>query len=170
MPLGVGASFDPSEWSDFAVAVSGAAAALAGLLVVSISINVREIASDRSLPPRAGAALVMLVTPLVVAVCVLIPSQSRDALGVELLLVGLLAGMLLAALSWPRNLSPQRTVASWLVGQALPAVLIVVPLVIAGIGMLTTDFGGLYWLPVSVVAAVIGGLGQAWVLLIEILR
>jgi modulator of FtsH protease len=166
----VDGSFDPREWSDFAVAVSGAAAALAGLLVVSISINVREIASDRSLPPRAGAALVMLVTPLVVALCLLIPGQSQDALGAELLAIGLLAGGLLTAFSWPRNLAPQRTVASWFVGQAMPVVLIVVPLLVAGIGVLTSELGGLYWLPVSVVFAIIGGLGQAWVLLIEILR
>jgi len=30
--------------------------------------------------------------------------------------------------------------------------------------------GGLYWLPVAAVAALVGGLLQAWVLLIEILR
>jgi hypothetical protein len=166
----VDSSFDPGEWSDFAVAVSGATAALAGLLVVSISINVREIASDRNLPPRAGAALVMLVTPLVAAVCLLIPSQSQEVLGAELLAVGVVAGALLTAFSWPRDLAPHRTVTSWFVGQALPGVLIVVPLLIAGIGVLTSGLGGLYWLPVSVVFAVVGGLGQAWVLLIEILR
>ena len=162
-------SFDPAEWTDFAVAVSGAAAALAGLLVVSISINVREIASDRLLPPRAGAALVMLVTPLVAAVCVLVPSQSPDALGMELVAVGVVVGVLLIAFSWPRP-SPKRTVASWVLGQVLWVVLVVVPLILAGVGLLITGLGGLYWLPVTVVAGVVGGLLQAWVLLIEILR
>jgi modulator of FtsH protease len=150
--------------------VSGAAAALAGLLVVSISINVREIASDRALPPRAGTALTMLVVPLVVALCLLIPEQSSDALGVELVGVGVAAGAVLTRFSWPRNLAPQRTLASWFIGQAMWVLLVVVPLLLAGIGVLTTGLGGLYWLPVSVVAAVIGGLLQAWVLLIEILR
>jgi len=166
----VSSSFDAGEWTDFAVAVSGASAALAGLLVVSISINVREIASDPSLAPRAFAALVMLVTPLVVAICVLIPRQTAAALGVELVFVAVLAGVLLAALSWPTRLAPERPVGSWVAGQVLPAVVIVVPLFVAGLGMLTTELGGLYWLPVSVVAAVVGGLLQAWVLLIEILR
>jgi modulator of FtsH protease len=165
----VSGSLDPAEWTDFAVAVSGAAAALAGLLVVSISINVREIASDRSLPPRAGAALVMLVAPLVAAVCVLIPSQSQDALGMELVGVGVVVGALLTAFSWPRP-SPQRTFVSWALGQLLWVVLVVVPLLLAGIGLLADGLGGLYWLPVTVVAGVIGGLLQAWVLLIEILR
>jgi modulator of FtsH protease len=165
----VDGAFDPREWNDFAVAVSGAAAALAGLLVVSISINVREIAGDRSLAPRAATALVMLVTPLVAAVCLLIPSQSTDALGVEFVVLGLLAAGLLTVFSW-RSRSPQRTAASWLGGQLLWAFFVAVPLLVAGIGVLTTELGGLYWLPVTVVAGLVGGLLQAWVLLIEILR
>jgi hypothetical protein len=167
---GVDGSFDPAEWGDFAVGVSGAAAALAGLVVVSISINVREIAGDAKLAPRAGAALVMLVTPLIAAVCVLIPSQSQDALGVELLAVGVVSAVVLTPLSWPKNLAPERTVLAWFLGQAMWVVLTVVPLLVAGIGVLTTELGGLYWLPVSVAAGLIGGLLQAWVLLIEILR
>jgi modulator of FtsH protease len=166
----VSGSFDPAEWTDFAVAVSGAAAALAGLLVVSISINVREIASDRTLPPRAAAALVMLVTPLVAAVCVLVPNQSQNALGVELVVAGATSGALLTALSWPKFRSAARSRTVWLMGQVMPAVLVSVPLIVAGIGLLTSGLGGLYWLPVSVIAAVYGGLMQAWGLLIEILR
>jgi modulator of FtsH protease len=168
--LGASGSFDPGAWSDFAVAVSGAAAALAGLLVVSISINVREIASDASLAPRAVTALVLLVTPLVAALCVLIPAQSTDTLGTELLAVGVVSGVVLARTSWPTELPPQRTIGSWFVGQAMWVLLLAVPLVLAGIGVLTTALGGLYWLPLAVVAGVIGGLIQAWVLLIEILR
>jgi hypothetical protein len=166
----VGGSFDPKEWTDFAVGVSGAAAALAGLLVVSISINVREIAGDRSLAPRAAAALGMLVTPLVTAICLLIPGQSQDALGIELLVIGVVSALVLTKQSWPTNLAPHRTLASWFIGQAMWVVLLVVPLLLAGIGLLVTGLGGLYWLPVSVAAGLIGGLLQAWVLLIEILR
>lgn len=164
------ASFDPSVWTDFAVGVSGAAAALAGLLVVSISINVREIAGDAALAPRAASALGMLVTPLVTAICVLIPDQSRDALGVELLVVGVVSAFVLIRQSWPRDLAPHRTVRSWFIGQAMWVVITVVPLLVAGIGLLTTELGALYWLPLSVIGALIGGLLQAWVLLIEILR
>jgi modulator of FtsH protease len=75
------AAHDRGQWQDFAVGVAGAAAALAGLLVVAISINVREILASRYLPPRAGGALVMLTTPLVLGLLLLIPGQSVDVPG-----------------------------------------------------------------------------------------
>jgi hypothetical protein len=46
----------------------------------------------------------------------------------------------------------------------------VVPIVLSGAGLLFKVLGGLYWLPVAVVASLVGGLTQAWVLLIEIVR
>jgi hypothetical protein len=112
----------------------------------------------------------MLVTPLVAAVCVLVPNQSQNALGVELVVAGATSGALLTALSWPKFRSAARSRTVWLMGQVMPAVLVSVPLIVAGIGLLTSGLGGLYWLPVSVIAAVYGGLMQAWGLLIEILR
>jgi modulator of FtsH protease len=35
---------------------------------------------------------------------------------------------------------------------------------------MTESLGGLYWLPVGVIAALIAALENAWVLLVEILR
>jgi energy-converting hydrogenase Eha subunit A len=52
----------------------------------------------------------------------------------------------------------------------LPAAVFVLPVVFAGATLLSGTVAGLYWLPVAVIASVVGGLRQAWVLLIEILR
>lgn len=52
----------------------------------------------------------------------------------------------------------------------LPAATLVLAVLLAGAGAFTGALGGLYWLPVAAFAAVIGGLAQTWVLLIEILR
>ena len=48
-------------WAEFSVATAGAGAALAGLVMVVISVNVREILASPSLPARAGAAVGSLV-------------------------------------------------------------------------------------------------------------
>ena len=164
------AAYDPEQWTEFAVAVAGAAAALAGLLVVAASINIREIIAAPRLPGRTAAALITLTAPLIMALFLLIPRQSDDTLGLELVVLGLVLGLLLGLLNWPKHLPPQRTYAQWLYSSAVPVVLLVGPTILGGAGLLIESLGGLYWLPVAVIAAFVGGLTQAWILLIEILR
>jgi hypothetical protein len=51
-----------------------------------------------------------------------------------------------------------------------PAVALALGPLLAGIGVLTTSIGGLYWIPAAMVVALLGGLFNAWVLMIEIIR
>jgi hypothetical protein len=51
-----------------------------------------------------------------------------------------------------------------------PAVLVVGFLAAAGISLLVMAGGGLYWIAPAVVIAIVAGLGNAWVLLVEIQR
>ena len=163
------AAYDPARWNDLAVMVGGATAALAGLLVVSVSINVREILAEAGLPTRAAGALTMVTTPLLLALVLLIPGQSNTALGIELLIFGLLIGVVLTRLNWP-HLSPERTFTEWAYGTGLWTALIIVPTILGAVGLLSASIGGLYWIPVAMAAGIIGGLLGAWVLLVEILR
>jgi hypothetical protein len=88
--------------------------------------------------------------------------------GTVLTVIGAGAG---AALAWLHRVRPpQRSRLQWAVSPVLPAVLLAVPTVLAGLGVLTGVGGGLHWLLLAVVAGFFGGLTQAWVLLIEILR
>jgi hypothetical protein len=166
----VHAAYEVEDWHDFALAGAGAAAALAGLLVVAVSINVREIVASPNLTRRAGVALASLTAPLVIALIVLIPSDSPAVLGSLVLAAGIITGIVLRPLVLPPRLSPQRTMVQWALGEFTPAVLLVVPACLTGVGLATGALGGLYWLPVAVIAGILGGLAQAWVLLIEILR
>ena len=162
--------YSASAWTDFAVAVAGAAAALSGLLFVAVSINLSRILAFPNLPARAGQTLIMLTTPLVVALLVLIPDQRRDVLGVELL-VG--AALLVPALAWlnrPSTRSVEENRVSYAASRIVPAVLVVGFLATAGISLLAMAGGGLYWIAPAVVIAIVAGLGNAWVLLVEIQR
>ena len=45
-----------------------------------------------------------------------------------------------------------------------------VPIVVGGISVIATSGGGLYWIVAGIVGALAGGVANAWVLLVEILR
>lgn len=161
---------DAGAWSDFGVAVAGASAALAGLLFVALSINLERILAGPRLPARAGHTLILISAPLLIALLLLIPGQSEQALGWELVGLGVAVGVVLAGLNPPGHRSPQQPLVGWVVGAAIPAVLLSLCTVIAGIGVMTGSLGGLYWIPVAVIAAFTGALLNAWVLMVEILR
>jgi hypothetical protein len=82
------ASYSPVTWHDFFLGTMGAAAALTGLLFVSISINLDQILKYPQLPGRAAGTLGILVSALVVSAFALAPRQSTRALGIEIAVVG----------------------------------------------------------------------------------
>lgn len=164
------AAFDTTHWSDFGVAVTGASAALAGLLIVAVSINLQPILANRGLPRRVFIALVLLTTPLLFSVVLLVPAEAPRFVGSALAAIGLASGVILGVAASPSSRPVERSLLQWLIAPVLPSVLLSVSILLAGIGVLTETIGGLYWLPVAFVASVLGGLVQMWVLLIEILR
>ena len=44
-------------WADFFVAAAGASAALVGLVIVALSVNLDRIISEQQLPSRGGATI-----------------------------------------------------------------------------------------------------------------
>lgn len=85
-------AYSAAEWESLFVAEAGASAALAGLLFVALSINLERILKGIGLPGRAGEAIVLLLTVLVVSTFGLVPGQSPRVLGAEVLGFGLLPG------------------------------------------------------------------------------
>ena len=83
-------AYSAAEWESLFVAEAGASAALAGLLFVALSINLERILKGIGLPGRAGEAIVLLLTVLVVSTFGLVPGQSPRVLGAEVLGFGLL--------------------------------------------------------------------------------
>ena len=154
---------------EFFVGVAGAAAALTGLLCLSLSINLQHILGQVWLPRRAALTVMLLFEALVIAILGLVPGQSPAALGAEYLGVG--GGVWLFA-------TGVFTVRRPAVGDyRLPIVLGVVtsqlatlPVIVAVGSLVARSGGGLYWLVPAIVLLLGVGVMNAWILLIEILR
>ncbi len=163
-------AYTADHWADFGVATAGAAAALAGLLAVAISINLERILQFPSLPHRARQTLILFTLPLVTALLLIVPGQPRAALGSELLVIGLVTGAFMLVTDARTPMSEQETQFSRLFARILPSIVTSGCLAAAGATLIAEGGGGLYWLVPAVLAAIIFGLVNAWVLLIEIQR
>jgi hypothetical protein len=163
---------EAEAWSDFAVGVAGAGAALTGLLFVAVSINLERILSLPRIPRRAGQALILLATPVFTAIALLTPGQPTWGVGVEMIVIGAGTGPALYVLTGgPSEISAQ-PLWSWLLTGVLPSAVLSLGTLLAGISLVADvpGLGGLYWIPLATALAWLGGLFNAWVLLVEIMR
>lgn len=162
-------AYDASEWTELFVATAGASAALAGLVFVAVSINVDRILKLAGTPDRALETVLLLLSVVLVSIVCLIPGQSSGALGTELLGLGLAFGTGIAVLAM-RSLHPSARPTSGIVLRVFMVFAGTVPVVIGGVSLLAEAGGGLYWIAAGIVFAIAGAVGNAWVLLVEILR
>ncbi len=158
------------DWANFFVAEVGASAALTGLLVVAISINLARILSFAQLPERAAEGLITLVAAFVLASIGLVPSQPVKLFGAEVLAIGLVTFLVSLAVqlrSWNAiaSVSPVKQYARATVGAAAS-----LPFIVAGTLLLNGSDAGLYWIAAGIIISLVAGVWHAWVLLVEILR
>jgi modulator of FtsH protease len=168
-------AYAPEAWETFFAANAGAAAALAGLVFVGVSINVDMIAPSRRLAGRALEAFALLSSILIVSILALVPAITTTGLGIALLVTGLAVWLLVlrleagqrdATAELPPGTVPRGSVAA----QVVVAQLATLPVLVAAVTLLLDAGGGLYWLVPSTVFAYLGALMNAWVLLIEVRR
>lgn len=163
-------AYSTVEWESLFIAEAGASAALAGLLFVALSINLKRILQGAGLPGRAGEAIVLLLAVLVVSTLVLVPGQSPRVLGAELLGSGLVTWLILVVIHVGAVRGRVAPSPSLLVRRIVLAQVAVLPLLVAGVSLLVGAGGGLYWLVPGALLCLLVAVLDAWVLLIEILR
>jgi hypothetical protein len=100
------AAYDPAAWRDFGVALVSASAALLGLVFVVVSIHLRAVVDDPVLRRRAEIMLGLLATTFAASAALVIPGQSREALGIELMPIALVYISLSGADDHPRDPFP----------------------------------------------------------------
>ena len=159
-----------ASWSEFNVAMVGATAALAGLLIVAMSVNIAEIMKSATLPPRAASSIAALVLAITAGAFGLIPAQPVVAYGIEVLIAALVAGVF--QVHAIRVVAGERDVAA--TERVLKSIAGVLPVAafLAGAGLVVagTVEVGLITMAVGSVLSVIAALIIAWVVLVEVLR
>lgn len=158
-------------WTDFFVAEVGAAAALAGLLVVAVSINVARIMSFPLLPGRAAQTLIIIAGSLLVASFALFPGQPPAVFGAEATIIALGVGAAGAVqFRAARRHHKAGDPLTWTLIPLGMVALAALPTLVGGVLLVAGDETGLYWIATGIVLSFVATLQNGWVLLIEILR
>jgi hypothetical protein len=152
-------------WDDFAIVIGGAAGALTGLFFVAVSIRVEVIARSSELRNRAAQTLGLFLVVLLTSVLLVVPGQFRPVLGIELLLLGLTAGVTAVVLD--RHAKRQRDTRriAKILENATPNAVTAGLTGGAGIILVIGPQAGLYLLVPAAIAALTGGVVNAWLFL-----
>jgi modulator of FtsH protease len=161
-------AYDLPAWNDLFVATAGAAAALAGLVFVAVSINIRHILELTGVPERGLQTVLLLLGAVVVSILGLVP-QRPSSFAVEMIVVGSALLLLLSVMA-RSTLSGTRGHPAWAASRILLMAPGCVLYLIGGASILIRSGGGLAWVVGGILGAVIGAVVNAWVLLVEILR
>jgi modulator of FtsH protease len=161
---------NPAHWTNFAIALAGVGAVLAGLVFVALSVNLERILQLPGLPGRAGETVIVLIGAVVQCAFLLIPGLDRVALGVSLLLVGGLEWAIVTAVSVTGARQQTAEPRSWNVARVAYVQIATIPVAVAGFLVLINASGALYWLAGAVLWAVVAASGNAWVLIVEVAR
>jgi hypothetical protein len=160
---------DPAAWTEFFFTVATASAALIGLIVVGLSIHADYIAGSVTHRGHARATLVVLTAAMAIGLVALAP-QPPDWAGWEFGLIT--AGF--ASINTVNNARALRGVgwrlpaAAWrrmAIGYAIAACgLIGAISIVAGDG----QGGGLYWIALETIGALVWAIAGAWRFLIGV--
>lgn len=161
-------TYDPELWHELFVMSGGAAAALAGLIFVAVSLNHEDILNVPTLAPLAAQTLTVLVGIVVLCALGLAPGQPRFVFGAELVAVGLAVCVVVVATTL--RIHKHLRYRWWTASHFLLGTVAAVPLLVAGLSLLAGVGGGLYWALAEIVAGFLVAAYYAWVLLVEIRR
>lgn len=154
---------------EFFVAVAGAAAALAGLIIVAMTVSVDRIIAIPGMTSRAATAIGLLVGVTIIALAGLI-DQPRWVFGVEAI-VASLAVIALAVDSMVRVIrSPGPSSRAAAVVKTLAGLVPGVLLLGGSLVVLTGGTSAPVLLGVGTLSAIVVSVLNAWVLLVEIKR
>ena len=157
------------QWSDFNVAMVGATAALAGLVIVASSVNISEIVKTRSLTARLAAGIAALVLAIVGSGISLVPNISPAWFGILLVIAAGTAGVFQVqatrAIFADHDPSSQAKLVKSIFG-FLP----IAAYVAGAVAVASSHPSGLFLVATGCILAIVTGIVVSWVALVEVLR
>jgi hypothetical protein len=81
-----------------------------------------------------------------------------------------LLAVIMLLIIWQGLKLPTQQPLSWRITRIVTALASSAPMIVAGLSLLAEEGGGLYWLVAAVILAFCAGVGNAWVLLVEVVR
>ena len=157
------------SWSEFNVAMLGATAALAGLVIVAASVNIDKIIASPVLVSRLAAALTTLVLALVVSGAGLIPGLESFWFGIVVLSASLPA-LIIQIHSSHQVQTKSDLHARLRVFKSVPGLLSLAAYVAAGVMLLTGHPAGLLFTAIGALTAIAAAILISWIALVEVLR
>lgn len=155
-------------WSEFNVAIAGAAAALAGLIIVALSVNIGKVIESPTLTSRAAASISSLIVAVLATAIGLIPGQPVWAIGAELV-VPVAAAAVMEAVAIRRI----ATAPGWVrarVGKVATGLVPVLAFAVGTVMLLLGAPSGFAAIAVGCLTAIVSSVIYAWVALVEVLR
>lgn len=160
-----------ADWGDFFVAQIGASAALIGLLFVALSINLQRIVAAEFLVDRVAEAVLVFGGLLMFSIFGTVPHQSVAVFGIEILLGGAVIWTMTTTLMVHslRSRPPQATM-TYTIVRLVQIQTATLSTIVAGALLLMGHDAGFFWLVPATLMSYVAGIGNAWVLTVEILR
>ena len=162
--------YTTAAWLSFGGALAAVAGALTGLLFVALPVKGDALAASRGLRSRAAQTLVLFMISVLIAVLLVAP-QPPGARAAGLLAVAVavavVAGAALFILDRRAGHSTDQGVARS-IDRFSPNTICAVLAGVAGLTFLLKAGGGLYWLIPAAVASLLGGVINAWLVLVRV--
>jgi hypothetical protein len=157
-------------WDTFFSAEVGAAAALAGLIFVGITINLQRILALPIILNRAFQALLILLAVLGIESILLVPGLNSTDAGTSVLGVGLLLAATLDGFEWKswRIADPKQR--GLLLQHTLEIQLPPAMILLGGIFLVVGNSWALYWFLPATLLSFLLAVVEAWIITVEILR
>lgn len=156
-------------WAEFNVAMVGATAALAGLVIVAASVNIAQIIKTRALTARLAAGIAALVLAIAASGLGLIPGITPIWFGVLLLAATVGAGAFQVLATRAIFADPDPAARARLPKSVL-GFLPILAYLAGAIAVMAAHPSGLLLAAAGCLLAIVAAIVVSWVVLVEVLR